>query len=85
MERAFQRLNQILDMVITKAGGQSQRPGVNRERLCWGFRGSHQAQAKKMVYGGFQRSAGTAEFPAQELGDVVVEGKCGAHIMMLTE
>jgi hypothetical protein len=85
MERAFQRLNQILHIVITKTGRQSQGPGMNRERLCRGFRGSHQPQAKKVVHGGFQRSAGTAEFAAQELDDVIVEGKCRSHIMMLAE
>jgi hypothetical protein len=85
VERAFQRLNHILHIVITKAGRQSQGPGVNQKRLRCGFRRSHQSQAKTVVYYGLQRSAGTPEFPAQELRNVVVEGKCGAHIMMLAE
>jgi hypothetical protein len=85
MERAFQRLNQILHVVITKTGRQSQGPGMNNERLCHRFRGSHQPQAETVVYNGFQRSARTPEFPPQELRNIVVQGKCRAHIMMLAD
>jgi hypothetical protein len=83
VEGALQRLEQILDMVITEAGRQPQGPGMNRERLSRGFPGSHQPQAKKMVYAGLQRSAGTAKLPAQELGDIVVEGERSTHNMTL--
>ena len=84
MQRAFQRLNQFLHIVVTETGRQSQGPGMNQERLGRGFRSSHQPHAKKMVHSGFEGSAGTAEFLAQELGDVVIEGKSGSHITMLT-
>src|SRR5580692_10795750 len=85
MERALQRLEQSLDVVIAQAGRQPEGPGMNHERLrlCRGFAGSHQPQAKKMVHARLQRSAGTAKLPAQEFCDVVVEGERGTHIMML--
>src|SRR5271156_4718864 len=73
MERAFQRLDQVLHLVITEAGRQPQGPGMNHERLGWGFRGSHQPEAKKMVDARLQRSAGIPKLPAQELGDVFVQ------------
>jgi hypothetical protein len=85
MERAFQRLNHLFYAVVVKARGQTQRPGMNNERLGFGFRGSHQSQTETLVYNGFQRSAGTPEFPAQELGDVVIQGKCRAHILMFAD
>src|SRR5579872_4839194 len=85
VERALQRLDQILHMVITEAGRQSQGPGLNHERLCRGFPGSHKPQAKKMVHARLQRSAGTTKLPAQELCDVIVECERGTHIMMLAD
>src|SRR5208282_4234001 len=83
VERALERLDQILHLVITEAGRQPQGPGMDHERLGRGFRGNHQPEAKKMVYARLQRSAGTPKLPAQELGDIVVQCQCRAHIMML--
>src|SRR5690348_6633993 len=83
VERALQRVDQILDLVITEAGRQTQEPGMNHERLGRRFSGRHQSQTKKMVYARLQRSAGTPQLPAQELRDIVVERERGAHIMML--
>src|SRR5271155_407820 len=67
VERALQRLDQILHVVVAEAGRQPQGPGMDHERLGRGFRGNHQAEAKKMVYARLQRSAGTPKLPAQEL------------------
>src|SRR5580693_2922312 len=83
VERALQRLDQFLHLVITETGRQPQGPGMNYERLCRGFPGSHQPQAKKMVHTRLQRSAGTTKLPSQELHDIVVEGQRRTHIMML--
>src|SRR5271168_4811891 len=83
VERALQRLDQILHVIITEAGRQPQGPGMNHEGLGRGFRGGHQPEAKKMVYARLQRSAGTPKLPAQELGDIVVQRESRAHIMML--
>src|SRR5260221_14446306 len=75
VERALQRLDQVLHIVITKAGRQSQGPGVNRERFCGGFRGKQQPPTKKRGYGGFSRSAGEGGVPALGVGDPLLRGK----------
>jgi hypothetical protein len=42
-----------------------------------------QAQAEQVVHDDFERLAAAAHFLFEEHGDVVVDGKSGAHIMML--
>ena len=83
MQRSLERLDQFLDMVITEPRGQPQGPGMNDEGLSLLFAGDHQAQAKKVIYSGFERGAGTAKLLAEELRDVVVEREGGAHILMI--
>src|SRR5258705_1003329 len=81
VERALQRLDQVLHIVITKAGRQSQGPGVNRERFCGGVGGNHQTPAGKVVDGGFQRSAAKGGVPGPRRGGDVVQGKRVAVIL----
>src|SRR5260221_12903699 len=81
VERALQRLDQVLHIVITKAGRQSQGPGVNRERSCGGICGNHQPPTEKKGHRGFQPSGRTAEVSGPELWGVVGEGKRCARIM----
>lgn len=85
MGRAFQRFNQFLDVVIAKPRRQAQGPGMNHEGLWFTFAGSHQPQAEEVIYSRLQRSAGAAQLAAQELGDVVIERKSGAHTLMIAE
>ena len=84
VERTLQRLDQILDLVIPEASRQPKGSRMNHEKLARKFFGSHQPDAKKVVYSGLQRSAATPQFAAQQLSDVIVKLECHAHITMLS-
>jgi len=83
VRRTFQCLDQILDVVVAEAGGQPQRSGVNYEPLLFSLAGRHEAEAKKMVHGRFQRSTGATKLAAQQLGDIIIKSKSRSHTLMI--
>jgi len=46
--------------------------------------GGHQTKTQEVIHGSFQRIAGAAHLLAQKAGNVIVQGKCGPHTMMLS-
>jgi len=65
VKRAFKGFEQILEVVIAEPRKQAQGPGMNHEKLSFGLRGSHQPQAKKVVYRRPEQSSRAVEFPSQ--------------------
>lgn len=84
MHRAFQRFDQILDLVVAQSFPQSERQRCHNEWLARFSIAVRQALAQKIVHGGLEGAAGAAQLLPNQSGYVVVEGESGSHIMMLS-
>jgi hypothetical protein len=82
VKRAIERFEQILDIVIAELRRQAQGPRMNHKGLSFGLRGSHQPQAKKVVYRRLYQTAGAAELASQSSGNFV-KREFSAHALMI--
>lgn len=81
MIRAFERLDQFLNLLEVR---QSQLYRLHNKWLSDRlFRGC-QTQPQKAIDDTFQRLTRFANFLVQQRSYVVIEGKSGSHILMLT-
>jgi len=84
MHRAFQRFNQILDLLVarTQACVHCDR-GYPKSLLGLRIAAGGQASAQQSVHSAFEGFARTPLLLLHEPGNVVVNGQSGSHIMML--
>lgn len=83
MRRTLEALQQLLDILVRKTGGQPESSRSDLKRLAWRPLLRHQAETKEVVDGLLERRPAAPAFLVQEPGHVVIEGKGGSHIMML--
>jgi hypothetical protein len=84
MHRPFQRFNQILNFLIARPQTEVHRDRSDHEPLS-GLRiaAGSQTPAQQIVHRTLERVAGASDLLLHKAGDIVVDGKSGAHIMML--
>jgi hypothetical protein len=80
--RTFQKLDQLLDLIEALSRWNLQIPRFNFERLSGRLFG-RQTEAQEMIDHLLEGISRAPLFFLEQFGDVVVEGKCGSHIMML--
>ena len=84
MQRSFQCFDQLLDVLIFGSQARVQRDGRHHEPLLlFGLSRRGEAEAQEMVDGSFERIAGAFGFVLNQARNIVIEGECGSHIMML--
>src|SRR5690348_14325890 len=81
---ALHRFEQLLYIVVTERGRQSQFPWHHHEWFAVVHLGCHQAKAEKVVDGCFKSVARAAHLLGQQTSNIVIQRKCCSHIMMLT-
>src|SRR5579862_941403 len=81
---AFHRLEQLLHIVVGQPGWQPEFSWCHNERLWARPVRSLQSEAEEMVNSCLEGAAGATHLLGQETSNIVVQRKCGAHIMMLT-
>lgn len=86
MKWAFDVFEQQFDFVVIQAGPKSQRFRLNVK----GRRGLQlalhtQTNPKRMVDGVFERSAGALHLGVELRLDIVINGQCRSHMMMLAD
>jgi hypothetical protein len=84
VRRPFQRLQQLLHVVVSEPGRKPQFSRSNREWFLPGPLRGHQSQTQKVIDHVFERSAGSPAFLLQESSDIIIQRKGGSHIMMLS-
>jgi len=84
MVQPFERFNEILDLLVAGPEAGIQRDWRNRESLS-GLRipAGNQPLPQQPVDGALEGVSRAADFLLNELGDIVVDGESGSHIMML--
>jgi len=84
MHRAFQRLNQVLDLLVARPQSRVHRDWRHYKSLPGlGIAFGGQAPAEQIVYGPLERVAGAPDLLLDKAGDVVVNRESSSHIMML--
>ena len=83
MEAAFERLDQLFDIVITQPRRKAESARSHDKWLLCRMLRRHQAQAKIVIYAFFERHAGAANLTVQQVSDVVIERQSSTHIFML--
>ena len=87
MDRPIQGLKQVRDLFDSAFPAPCSPPlGVTTNRF-FGLRlaAGNQALAKQTVHGSLEGTAGTPHFLFNQHGNVVINGKSGSHIMMLSK
>jgi len=85
MRRTFQGLQQLLNAIVSESRRQPEFPRRHNKWLArWPF-GCHQSEAKKVIDDLFERGSGPPGFLGEQPGNVVIQRKSGAHIMMIDE
>lgn len=77
-------LEKFGDTVVAEPWRQAHRNRRNHKRLS-GLRiaAGGQAPAQQVVHRALERVAGAPHLFLHQAGNIVVDGKCGSHIMML--
>ena len=84
MHRPFQRLNQVLHLLIARSQTRVHGDWGDYEGLLVRlFLGVHQPMSQQSVHRPLEGVAGAPLLQLHKPGNVVVNGKCGSHIMML--
>ncbi len=84
MRRSFQRIQQLLNVVVTETARQPQFSRGDHEGLSgWSLR-KHQSETQKVIDHLFERGTRPSALLIQETRYIVIERKSGSHIMMLT-
>ena len=83
MGRAFEGIQQLLDIVIAQACGQFELSRHHDERLAHRPLPYRQSQPQKVVNRFLEGCARLPAFFIEQPGNVVIEGESGSHIMML--
>lgn len=82
--RPFEFFEQRGDIVVTLSRSEAHCPRRNLERTG-GLRlpRMSQAQTEQAIHNYFERLAAAPNFLIEKDGDVIVNGECRSHIMML--
>lgn len=79
MEAAFERLNQLLDIVVAGPRRKTESAWRYDELLLR----RHQTQAKIVIHAIFERYSRATNLTVQQVGDVIIERQSSPHIVML--
>jgi len=83
--RPFNCFEKIGDAVVAQPGRETHLAGRHHKSLS-GLRiaAGSQAPAEQVVHGPLERIAGAPDLLLHKAGYIVVDGKSGSHIMMLS-
>lgn len=84
MQRSFQLLDKFTDPVVIDALPDAQRTRLYLELGHPRPAAEVQCHPQQIIHHDFERSAGSAGFSFHGRGDVVVQGQCSSHILMLS-
>ena len=85
MHRPVQRFNQVFDLLIARSQARVHCDWGDHKSLSWlRIAVSGQAPAEQAVHRALEGVARAPLLLLHEHGNVVVNGKSGSHIMMLT-
>jgi len=84
MHRAFDRLNQVLNLFVASSQTRIQCfRGHHKSFPRLGIPAGHQSMPQQAVHGSFERIPAPPDLVLNQLGNIVLNGKSGSHIMML--